>query len=216
MHSVSYDQVHNVLRLDFAGPFTMADLDAIDPAITGFLKEQNRSAVRTLYDMTHIEALAVLQIRFAQRARLPPIGKLKRVIVAPPWASHDFGRTYRDAQQFSAHSQPLIVSGLLDAYRVLALVNPRFQPLTGPSTSMMPLSHRDESQRHIVRISRRGSVTEPFGWEIYREADSVETHRSMRTFSTRLEALLDSARTAAALDLDVVDALASSANTTRH
>jgi hypothetical protein len=73
-----------------------------------------------------------------------------------------------------------------------------------------------EGQRYIVRISRRGSLTEPFGWEICREADSVEMHRSTRTFSTRVEALLDSARTAAALDLDVVDALADSANVIRH
>ena len=217
MHCVSYDQVHNVLRLDFEGPFTTADLDGIDPAIIGLLKEQNRSEVRVLYDMTHIEALAVPQLRFAQRARLAPIGKSMRVVVAPPWASHGFGKSYRDAQQFSAHSQPLIVRRLLEAYRVLALVDPKFQPRTGPSTTdMVPLSYRDEGQRYIVRISRRGSLTEPFGWEICREADSVEMHRSTRTFSTRVEALLDSARTAAALDLDVVDALADSANVIRH
>jgi hypothetical protein len=73
MHCVSYDQVHNVLRLDFDGPFTTADLDGIDPAIIGLLKEQNRSEVRVLYDMTHIEALAVPQLRFAQRARRPTL-----------------------------------------------------------------------------------------------------------------------------------------------
>lgn len=186
MHCVSYDQVHNVLRLDFEGPFTTADLDAIDPAIIGLLKEQNRSKVRVLYHMTHIEALAVPQLRIALRARSAPIGKSMRVVVAPPWASHGFGKSYRDAQQFSAHSRPLIVPRLLEAYRVLALVDPKFQPRTGPSTDMVPLSHRNEGQRCIVRISRRGSLTEPFGWEIYREADSVETHRSTRMFSANV------------------------------
>jgi hypothetical protein len=216
MHCVFYDQVHNVLRLDFEGHLTTADLDAIDPAITGILKEQDRSEVRVLYDMTHIEALAVPQLRFAQRARLAPIGKSMRVVVAPPWASHGFGKSYRDAQRFSAHSQPLIVPHLHEAYRVLALVDPKFQPRIGPFTAMMPLSHRDEGQRYVVQISRRGSLAEPFGWEIYQEANLAETHRSTRTFSTRVEALLDSVRTAAALDLDVVDALADSANITRH
>jgi hypothetical protein len=43
MHCVPYGQVHNVLRLDFAGLFTTADLAEIDPEITELLKEQNRS-----------------------------------------------------------------------------------------------------------------------------------------------------------------------------
>jgi hypothetical protein len=58
--------------------------------------------------------------------------------------------------------------------------------------------------RYFVRVSRRGKPEAPFGWEICREADSVETHRSTRTFATRIEALLDSVRTAADLALVMV------------
>jgi hypothetical protein len=53
--------------------------------------------------MTYIEALAVPQPRLAERARLSPIEKLMRVFEAPLWASHDIGKSYRDAQRFSAH-----------------------------------------------------------------------------------------------------------------
>jgi len=57
--------------------------------------------------------------------------------------------------------------------------------------------------RYIVRISRQGANA--FGWEICREADSIVVHRSTRSFATRIDAILDSARTAAALSLPVVE-----------
>jgi len=62
-----------------------------------------------------------------------------------------------------------------------------------------------QASRYFVRVSRRGPPAEPFGWEIGCEAESVEAHRSTRTFSTRIEALLDSVRTAAALESLLAD-----------
>jgi len=49
-----------------------------------------------------------------------------------------------------------------------------------------------------VRIVRHGQET--FGWEIRREADLVEVQRSAHLFATHIDALLDSAHAAAALD----------------
>jgi hypothetical protein len=57
---------------------------------------------------------------------------------------------------------------------------------------------------YFVRVSRRGPPAEPFGWKIYSEVDSVEMHRSTQTFATRIEALLDSVRTAAAMAVVLV------------
>ena len=54
-----------------------------------------------------------------------------------------------------------------------------------------------------MRISR--SVTDAFEWEIRREADSVVVHRSTRLFATRIEAIFDSARTAATLNIAVIE-----------
>ena len=45
-----------------------------------------------------------------------------------------------------------------------------------------------------------------FGWRIIREHDSAEIARSEKTFTTRLEALADSARVAASMSL-AADAL---------
>jgi len=53
-----------------------------------------------------------------------------------------------------------------------------------------------------VWISRSG--TDAFEWEIRREADLVVVHRSTRLFATRIEAIFDSARTAATLNIAVI------------
>ena len=52
------------------------------------------------------------------------------------------------------------------------------------------MTGRDE---YAVRITRRGTASEPFGWEIVRKADASAVARSSRIFPTRTEALADSA-----------------------
>ena len=54
--------------------------------------------------------------------------------------------------------------------------------------------------RFFVRINRYQAVA--FGWEICRQVDSVEVHRSARLFDTRIEAILDSARAAAMVNIE--------------
>src|SRR5215472_13183317 len=56
-----------------------------------------------------------------------------------------------------------------------------------------------EGLRYFVKVTRRGPPAEPFGWNICRDVDSVEMHRSTQTFATCIEALLESARIAATL-----------------
>ena len=58
-----------------------------------------------------------------------------------------------------------------------------------------------EQPRYYVRVTRRGPPTVPFGWEIYLDGASAPIERPARTFPTRVEALLDSARVAASLAL---------------
>ena len=68
------------------------------------------------------------------------------------------------------------------------------------------LTPRPEAKRplrYIVRISRHGAET--FGWEIYRERDSIKLHCSTRLFATRVESIVDSARAAATLCNAVIE-----------
>jgi hypothetical protein len=59
-----------------------------------------------------------------------------------------------------------------------------------------------QPSKYLVRITRRGPPTAPFGWEIIRQNDSIEIARSAKTFPTRAEALADSVRAAAPLALE--------------
>lgn len=131
MPTLSFERTHGVLRLDFAGVFTSEHLDRIDPALIAFLgKEGGRHEdVRSLYDLSKVTVLAVPQSRFAERARQPSIGNLPRIVVAPRDAGEEFGQSYRREKQFSRHEQPIIVATLADAYELLGLSGPRFQPV---------------------------------------------------------------------------------------
>jgi len=63
-------------------------------------------------------------------------------------------------------------------------------------------SEAEQGPRYFVRITR--SRAGDFGWEIY-EVDSIKVHCSTRTFVTRVEALLDSARAAAELNIAFIE-----------
>ena len=56
--------------------------------------------------------------------------------------------------------------------------------------------------QYVLRITRGGPSTAPFGWQIVRQQDAIEIARSTKTFPTRMEALADSARVAAPLALE--------------
>lgn len=56
-----------------------------------------------------------------------------------------------------------------------------------------------EPTRYTVKISRRGPLSRPFGWEICQQNDGIEVERSTNTFATYSEALADSAAAAAPL-----------------
>lgn len=130
--TLGFERSHKVLRLSFADLFTADDLAAIDPAVIGFLagRSDDRSQVRLLYDMTNVTTLAVSSSRFAARARLPAIDDLKRIVVAPPHAGPEFGQSYREEGLRSGTVQPLIVRSRDEAYRLLGLIEPNFDPIS--------------------------------------------------------------------------------------
>ena len=62
----------------------------------------------------------------------------------------------------------------------------------------------DTSSRaaYVVRITRRGPPSAPFGWQICRLSDKFELKRSVMTFGTQAEAIANSVQGAATLALD--------------
>lgn len=107
MFTLSFEHLRRVLCLKFTGLLTNEDLDAIDPALVCVAGAQSVAspAVRCLYDMSEIQAIAVPQSRFIERASKPAIGDLTRIVVAT----------------------------LADAYALLDVVVPCFEPLPTPA-----------------------------------------------------------------------------------
>src|SRR5262245_51209640 len=58
-----------------------------------------------------------------------------------------------------------------------------------------------EQPRYSVQITQSGSPTEPFGWQIWRDGVSAPIEQSEKNFPTYVEAMVDSVRAAARLDL---------------
>jgi hypothetical protein len=135
MFTLSFERLRRVLCLKFTGLLTNEDLDAIDPALVCVAGAQSAAspAVRCLYDMSEIQAIAVPQSRFIERASKPAIGDLMRIVVAPPWAGEGFGASYCSARSMWSYAQPIIVATLADAYALLDIVVPCFEPLPTPA-----------------------------------------------------------------------------------
>ena len=132
MLELSIERRHRVLKLSFAGDFTVDDLDAIDGAILRFMGGEGREldGVRCLYDLTAVTALAVPSSRFAVRAQVPPLLPFGRVVVPFAEAPPDFGSSYKRMAGVTAHQQPLVVPSLEDAYARLGIRDtPRFEPI---------------------------------------------------------------------------------------
>lgn len=132
MLALSFDRRHGVACLKFTGLLTHDELDMIDPLLMGVAGGAHGaigSSVRCLYDMTDVSALMVPQKRFAERASKPAIGNMMRVVVAPPWADEAFGESYRAARGLWPHDQPMIVESLDEAYALLGVAVPHFEPL---------------------------------------------------------------------------------------
>ena len=58
-----------------------------------------------------------------------------------------------------------------------------------------------EQARYSVQITQNGSHTEPFGWQIWRDGLSAPIAQAAKNYPTYIEAMVDSVRAAARLDL---------------
>lgn len=132
MLSLFYERRYNVIMTKVTGVLSSEDLDAHDLAVLLFLAGlfAGERPVRALYDFSAVEALAVPISRINQRGQLPAIIEGQRVVVAPPGAAGAEWVTRLGEQRRSAGLRlATIVETLEEAYRVLGLDNPQFDPV---------------------------------------------------------------------------------------
>ena len=118
------------------GVLSSEDIDAHDLAVLLFMAGlmAGERPVRGLYDFSAVEALAVPRSRTNQFGQRPAIIAGQRVVVAPPGAAGAEWVAQLSEQRRSAGlGLATVVTTLEEAYRVLGLDNPQFEPVDQPA-----------------------------------------------------------------------------------
>ena len=127
MLSLAYDRGHRVLRVTISGIFASQDMGELDRAVLEFVARQGQ--VRCIYDYTDVEALVVPESLMARRAQQPLVVREQRIIVASRVAGGEAARVYVRHQREAGQKEAAIVDSLDEAYALLRLDNPRFEPV---------------------------------------------------------------------------------------
>jgi len=127
MLRLAFDRKNRVLRVSVSGIFASEDLEACDHAVIEFIAREGQ--VRGIYDYSAVEAFALPQSRIIQRAQQPAIVREERVMVASRAAGDEALRDYSRYQTEAGERESLIVDNLEEAYAVLRLRNPHFEPV---------------------------------------------------------------------------------------
>jgi hypothetical protein len=131
MFTLAFEHTHRVLLVRYVGIFTSEDIVRLDRAVIELVAQAG--PVRGLLDFSGIEAFAVPHTLLAERGRLLAImPSQERVIVAPNAEIYELARSYASQQRDFGNLEPRVVMSLADAYLLLGLDQPDFEPL--PST----------------------------------------------------------------------------------
>jgi hypothetical protein len=109
----------------------MDDIARCDRAV--MLTLGREGPVRGILDLSEVETVDLPLDRLIARARQPPMAAGQaRVFVATKPATLDFARSYSAMQRDFGCDGPQVVSTRPDAYKILGLIDPTFEPLELP------------------------------------------------------------------------------------
>lgn len=126
MFTLWFERRHRVLMVRISGVMSSQDFDTHDQSVLAFLAREG--SVRGLYDFSGVDAVAVPASKVVQRGQAPSI-ITERVVVAPRSAGEEYARAIREQQRLAGHREPMIVPTLGEAYALLGLENPQFEPV---------------------------------------------------------------------------------------
>jgi hypothetical protein len=109
-----------------SGVLSSQDFESHDQTVLAFLAREG--GVRGLYDFSGVDVVAVPATKVVQRGQTPSIID-DRVVVAPRAAGEEYVRAIREQQRLAGHREPIIVPTLSEAYSLLGLDNPQFEPV---------------------------------------------------------------------------------------
>lgn len=129
MFSQFFERKHKVLLTRLSGTFDQADIMALYTSAERIVAREGPS-LRSLQDFTGVETVDVQVGRIAQhgwRAQVVP-GR-QRVMVVPQPEFQDLARMFAALQRIADYDEPRIVRTLDEAYALLDLTDPQFEPI---------------------------------------------------------------------------------------
>lgn len=128
MFEIFFDRQHRVLLTRFSGTFTDEDIVAHDRAVVPVVASEG--GMPGILDFTAVDTFAVTASRIAERGWRPQLvpGQI-RIFVAPQPDVAALGRLFVNYQQTVGSTAPKIVDSLEEAFALVNLVDPQFEPL---------------------------------------------------------------------------------------
>lgn len=125
------ERTHRVLLSCFRGTFTLDDIARCDRAV--MLTLGREGPVRGIIDLSEVEAVDLPDDQLTRRARQPPMAAgHARIFVASTPATLDFARSYSATQREFGGVGPQVASTRGEAYSLLGLTDPKFEPVDLP------------------------------------------------------------------------------------
>ena len=131
--SLAFERTHNILLVQFSGSMNQEGLNCLDSSVVAFVKKQGptRGFVIDCSGVEHFDVPTGEFVRRGQRASV--VSNQQRVYVMPREDMYGLGRMFGSYQRIVGHHEPIIVKTLLEAFSVLNLADPDFEPLAGPA-----------------------------------------------------------------------------------
>lgn len=131
MFALFLEPTHRVLLSCFGGTFTLDEIARCDRAV--MLTLGREGPVRGIIDLSDVEAVDLPKDRLKERAHQPPMAAGQaRIFVATKPAALAFAHFYAAAQREFSGEGPYVVGTRAEAYRILGLTDPKFEPLDLP------------------------------------------------------------------------------------
>jgi len=128
MLALFFDRRHNVILVRLSGRVIANDLARMDVTARALVARQGPA--RGLLDFTDVEVFDIDLAAFIQRGQRAAIMTNKeRVFVTPRADLFGLGRMFSTYQKIGGNLEPVVVRTMDEAYRVLELVDPEFEPL---------------------------------------------------------------------------------------
>jgi hypothetical protein len=124
-----FERSHKVLLTRLSGTFDHDDITALYAAAKRMMTREG-PALRSLQDFSAVQVVDVQVARIAQHGWRPQVvpGR-QRVMVVPQPEYQDMARMFAAYQKIADYDAPRIVRSLEEAYALLELNDPQFEPI---------------------------------------------------------------------------------------